>query len=175
VRVLLLLDGVFLMSLTQILCCLSIVCVCVCVFSRLLKTLSSSFQVDDQWDTTLAAATSTTGAATSIRCLYLCFPSIQLHTLVRQICAGQLQLKGVVEKGTISNRMHLSAFISGGKRRVARADDGVASTIRKANHLLRKSSSNRRRLEQQKENKGKKQTGHGNWIGYVPWSSSSSQ
>ena len=116
---------------------------------RLLKTLSADADSCDL----------------SKQCLYLSFPSIQLHTLVGQILAGQVQLKGTFDKGTISDRTHLSAYISGGKRRVSRADNGVACTIRTANHLIARSMSHRKQQQQKKT----ASRSVNNWIGFVPW------
>jgi len=108
-----------------------------------------------------------------LSCLYLYIPSIPLHTLLTQVRSGAVQLRGALDKGTISNRMHLSAYLSGGKRRVSRADQGVACTIRKASHLLRRCAPPPTRASSSSARKGScffdRKLGHGNWIGAVPW------
>lgn len=84
--------------------------------------------------------TLTTAVGQPTQCLYLYIPSIPMHTLVRQVSEDMVQLKGAFDKGTISDRMHLSAFISGGKRRVSRADNGLACVMRTAKHLIERSA-----------------------------------
>jgi hypothetical protein len=109
--------------------------------------------------------------AQQLSCLYLYIPSIPLHTLLTQVRSGAVQLRGALDKGTISNRMHLSAYLSGGKRRVSRADQGVACTIRKASHLLRRCAPPPRSSSSAGQGSCffDRKLGHGNWIGAVPW------
>lgn len=81
------------------------------------------------------SATQTPG---NLKCLYSVFPSIPMQTLVSQIRMGHIRLKGTTQTdaGTIADRIHLSGFVSGGKRRVARADSHLACVLRKCVAML---------------------------------------
>ena len=74
----------------------------------------------------------------SLRCLYSAFPSIPMQTLVSQIRMGHIHLKGTTQadSGTIADRIHLSGYVSGGKRRVSRADSQMACVLRKCVAML---------------------------------------
>jgi hypothetical protein len=77
------------------------------------------------------------------RCLYLAFPSLCIDALVTQLRASHILLKGMADgdMGTIVDRVHMSAYVSGGKRRVARTDSSLACVIRRCNSVLCRAAS----------------------------------
>ncbi len=81
----------------------------------------------------------TNGRYGDLKCLYSLIPSIPMKTLLMHVETGQIKLKG--GKGsaltiTIADRIFMSAFVSGGKRRVSRSDSKVGWTIRRCNRYL---------------------------------------
>lgn len=100
------------------------------MLTRLLRTLAglSSGAVED----------SNVNKTEESRCLYLSFPILAMHTLVAQIRSNQIELKGMLlrGRGTISDRVHLSAYASGGKRRVTRGDSQHAIVVRRCHGML---------------------------------------
>lgn len=80
---------------------------------------------------------------TTFKCIYLAFPSLSVDALVTQLRQSHIILKGMTEgdMGTIVDRIHMSAYVSGGKRRVSRKDSSLACVIRKCSSLLNRTAS----------------------------------
>ena len=74
-----------------------------------------------------------------MKCLYSAFPSIPMEILLMHVKSSMIELKG--GKGgsltvTIADRVYMSAYVSGGKRRVTRADSQVGYEMRRCNRYL---------------------------------------
>ena len=78
------------------------------------------------------------GGKPKAQCLYLSFPIIPLHMLVAQVRCNPDLLHGAIDRGcgTISDRVHMSAYLSGGKRRMAQGDSQNAVVIRRCHEYL---------------------------------------
>lgn len=97
-------------------------------------TTLSNFMLQGSGSGTTATSKNDFFNPKSLKCLYSAVPSVPMENMLMHVRTGHIKLRG--GKGsaltvTIADRVFMSAFASGGKRRIARSDYGVGGMIRR--------------------------------------------